>query len=251
MSKIKTYTPEEEQDIKDLFISVAANDDEDIGLILDESPHLLMVQDEDGDNLLLTAISKKTAASLETARVICSYATPEQLEELSNTPNLLGITARGYLDTFNQPTLENLKLLVEFSEVMGLEGYRKRAQDKIIQMHKDGHPHAQEYAAALGIDLNTDRIVLSVNNINYNFDFNDIYSNMEQKKKIDQEIYNNINKYNDDYLLDGISFAPVMYNSLSSDLSIMVLPKEIAELTYEQISNFFGKLSEFYYGLDS
>lgn len=60
---------------------------------------------------------------------------------------------------------------------------------------------------------------------------------MDQKKKIEQELYNP---------LEGISFAPVVFGSGSGELSIVVIPKELAEFSLEQIKGFIGMIYSYF-----
>ncbi len=89
-------------------------------------------------------------------------------------------------------------------------------------------------------------IIMSVHDITYGEELNNLfknmnYLNMEEQKKVDQQSFEITHP-----LLQDISFAPMMFETASSnDFSIVVIPKEFISLSLEQISDSFYKAYDY------
>lgn len=236
----------DERQLMFFFEYISKNYHEPLRDLLRENPTLVFAVDERGYPPLRIAVSCECEESYHTAEILISFgADPKQ----KNNPE--GIQSDGsWGDTH---TLEYLRLHNDF--------LRKFAKLFIPEIKFDEYDSTIRYGHRQYRDLEvvnnaveiirknenpqSSCIICSVHEVTYEQELNIIFKNqlpfgLEEEKKLNQMTHELFSSS------EFMSFAPVAFSFSSSDLSIVVIPKELAEFSLEQIKGFIGMIYSYF-----
>lgn len=234
------------------FEYVAADSHQELTELLECLPDLIYARDEQGNTALYCAVGIGSEATLETARILMENGAEidnshvgiafQLIKEPSMKIKMAKVLGLGDLNPYSN-ALEEADEAIAASRAYLSSGEVGRSEATLRKFEKESESKA---APKKG-----DCIVMRAEDTTSEQNTKAIFSNipplnMDQEKEINKMMLD-VNPF-----IEEFSFAPIMFESLSSDsLSTIVVPKEIAEMTYEQFSNIFSGLYEYCFGSDA
>ena len=247
MPKQDSRVQAEQEDIEDFHILVTGNHHSQIIDILEENPTLIYSIDEHCHTALYYAAATGGPANIETARILMAHGAEPQNSNVGEALQLID-------DPFMMQDMARIVVPgIQFNDYSQSNGAVERAEAYLNREETKQVDYTLKAIASGGGKKGYDKkggdkcTIMSVHDITYGQELSNIFKNMnplnmDEQKKFDQQAFEISHP-----LLQGISFAPMMFETASSnDLSIIVIPKEIVDFGYEQFTYVIGKLHELY-----
>ena len=279
-----------EEWIEDFFISIANNANELIQTCLKEEPTLIYARDPDtGGTAITHLLASRRPQDPQTLNIILDTAremgvTPDFTIKSTDSD----YNARDAYDHIKDPALKeqfNRVLLNHGFNIMDVEpaptpvySEAERAQKMAREdaYFKNNHETHQTIAkmnqgSKIGSSKKKggDEKCIVSTALNDEDSFYDSMSkvlkslphlNMQEQKKLDQYLHeqnlpfansHDLSFFGANHPLNGISFKELNPASASNDLSLVVIPKELLDLSLSQIQEFIGRAYEYLFGAEN